>query len=129
MVMATTDSGSTLCIVRSVLIDYSSSPFYIVDYCFHFRCGEIVSEGFRAVAEVIELLTSDARILHHSGLVITLTLNPLLKFDKFLLFEKLTISIGCTQKQQVFCENKIIVFTFYSPPSPKLLGFPSKSAI
>lgn len=24
----------------------------------------------------------------------------------------------------MFCENKSVVFTFYSPPSPKLLGFP-----
>lgn len=104
--MATTDSGSTLCIVRSVLTDYSSSPSYIVDYCLHFRCGEIVSEGFRAVAEVIELLTSDANLLHHSGLVITLTLNPLLKFDKFLLFEKFTISIGCTQSSKCSVKTK-----------------------
>lgn len=32
-------------------------------------------------------------------------------------------------EQQMFCENRFIVFTFYSPPSPKLPGFPSQSAI
>lgn len=56
-------------------------------------------------------------------------IKPSLKIWQVSSFWKVHYFYRMHSEQRVFCENKIIVFTFYSPPSPKLLGFPSKSAI
>lgn len=58
------------------------------------------------MAEATELITSCVRLLHHSDLVTTLTSNPLLKFGKFVLFEKFTISVGCTQSSKCSVKTK-----------------------
>lgn len=112
-----------VCLVRSVLMHYSSPVFYRVEYCLRFTCGE--REGLQGCGWGYR--TNKQWLPHHSGLDTTLTSNPLSsKVWEVSSFWKVHYFCRIHSEQQMICENKAIVFTFYSPPHPKLLGFPTE---
>lgn len=120
--MDATDAGSAVCLpCEKCAHALFLTCFLRVEYCLRFTCGE--REGLQGCGWGYR--TNKQWLPHHSGLDATLTSNPLSsKVWQVSSFWKVHYFCRIHSEQQMICENKAIVFTFYSPPHPKLLGFP-----